>query len=79
MKIEVPRSFFDYIHSLQYKAHMLSTTEKPYTYSTHIITVQGPYGCYDIVARDDKDYTVLIREETEEKIVVRHEIREYKE
>lgn len=78
MKIEVPKSLFDYIEHLRWRAVVLNNDTRPFEFATEVITVQGPYGTYDLIAKEDKEFTTLIREETEEKIIIKHEIREYK-
>jgi hypothetical protein len=78
MKIEVPESLIAYIQTLKSCIPSYLTGGGVKNDITDKLVLQGLYGVYEVVGKPDIDYTVVVREECEEKIIVKHEIREYK-
>lgn len=78
MILKVPQSLINHIRHLELSiAHF--RRDDVFQGKELGTVIRGTYGTYRLEAVDDKEYTVLIKKEEIEKIIVHNEVREYKE
>jgi len=81
MTIEIPDSLYNHIKYLEdsidrYRSSYYRINEN---FNSHEMGFRGPYGVYIVRAKPDIEFTKVVREYSEEKVIVHHEIREYKD
>ena len=81
MIIEIPKSLYDHIKYLEdsIERYKSSYYRNYNAFGSTEMAFRGPFGVYGVRPKPDKEFTKVVREYSEEKVIVHHEVREYKD